>query len=287
MSARPSSLPGSARRLRRQLRQQFLEAGVDASRPGFYDQPAFRHRVRQDPTLWQAYARYVFALEPSAAYLQRARLAIYRTAAFIHTELVADGRPGRCLEAATLLSRLLERQGIWNVVVAGAYQAGLPSGHRLNFGPLSTNERVGFTAHTWVYAPPFAVVDVSLQQQPLPGWALRQLPPVLLQEEGEPGVLQGPEFFSAAGQRLFEQRHGRPPTVEDVVTLAPEIGVALDLFPPLTFQHEQVEFLYIPLTPRVLDGAFDETTTFRLNGKAPVTLQRQFLAQSGHSLAHS
>lgn len=282
----PFSPPAPGERLspphliRRQLRQKFVQLGADPSQPGFYDHPAFRQHAQTDPALGVDYARYVFALEHSRPSLRRARSIVQRAATFLHSELAQDSRPGLCLDTARLLSRFLERQGVWNVAVSGAFRATVPSGHQVSFGPISTREGAGFTAHAWVYAPPFSVVDVTLQQQTLPAWVLAQLPAVVLQEETGTGVLQGPELFSSRGRTLFEGQWGRLPTLEDAVALMPGMGTALLRFPHVAFSRHGQEFLYAPLSPRFLNGAFEAASPLRHNGKSPAALYQQFLETS-------
>jgi hypothetical protein len=102
------------------------------------------------------YAEYVQTLEPSAEYLDHARIVVRDTAEFLYNELVADGRKGACVDISGVVLRLLERQGIWCHVVCGGVRVEFPaeSGIRTRrFYPLMHRDNHAFTGHAWIYAP--------------------------------------------------------------------------------------------------------------------------------------
>jgi hypothetical protein len=88
--------------------------GIGTAKPGFYDDPKFLAAEKNDPTLLEAYADFVESMDFEAAYLTSAERCIEYTARFLYERLVSDGRKGACIDASCVLSRFLERQGVWN-----------------------------------------------------------------------------------------------------------------------------------------------------------------------------
>ncbi|WP_072715719.1 hypothetical protein [Rhodothermus profundi] len=144
--------------------------------PGCYRTAAFQELLARYPTALQLYARHVEARSYSKDYLQHVRQVVPRLVRWLGAELAADGRPGLCVQASALLSRLLEDLGIWNYVVAG--------GCVLSFVPANVRPRVFYlfdlqpleVPHAWVVAPPFQVIDLTLRQQRYPGAEAKRIP---------------------------------------------------------------------------------------------------------------
>src|ERR1019366_5294415 len=122
-----------------ELEQRFREGGINFTDPGFYDLPEFQRSEREDPRFIEHYAEYVHLRSFDMGYLERARAVILELADFLATELAADGRAGACIDAAGALMRMLEREGVWSCMVAGATVVFFPSDSGLNpqyFWPL-------------------------------------------------------------------------------------------------------------------------------------------------------
>ena len=109
-----------------ELEQLFRERGIDFANPGFYDGAAFQIGEREDPRFLEDYGEYVHVRPFDKEYLDRARAIILGLAEFLNAELVADGRTGACIDASGALMRMLEREGVWSCMVAGATTVSFP-----------------------------------------------------------------------------------------------------------------------------------------------------------------
>ncbi len=98
----------------------FINHNIPIDSPGFYDNPNFINIENKNPTYLSNYAQFVQLRPYSQAYLIQAESTIIQIANLLRHELVSDGRLGACLDVCMVLSRILEREGIWNYLVQGA-----------------------------------------------------------------------------------------------------------------------------------------------------------------------
>ncbi len=81
-----------------EIQRDFLEAGIDVSAPGFYDDPTFSERESRNPDYLNNYARFVRGRQYSPEYLERAERVIRVVGDVLEAELVKDGREGACVD---------------------------------------------------------------------------------------------------------------------------------------------------------------------------------------------
>ena len=114
-----------------QLQAEFSEAGIVTDSPGFYEDFPFIRCERKDPTYFDNYARFVQWQDYHAAYLDKAERVIHVVVAEMQLALQLDGTSDGYAETPLVMSRILEREGIWNYVVRGALERCLSSGVRI------------------------------------------------------------------------------------------------------------------------------------------------------------
>jgi hypothetical protein len=105
----------------------------------------------------EAYADFVEGRDYTEEYLASAEKCIERTVEFLFGRLASDGRKGACIDASCVLSRFLERQGIWNYMVKGGLTVVFPpkSGlARTYFSPIMAKENPAVAGHVWVSRRP-------------------------------------------------------------------------------------------------------------------------------------
>jgi hypothetical protein len=105
-----------------------INKGVDCNNPGFYDHPNFLKVEAQFPEFLNNYARFVQQRHYDDDYLERARREIPVIARVLYEELLRDGRQGACVDMSGVLSRILEREGLWNFAVKGSLTVSFPRG---------------------------------------------------------------------------------------------------------------------------------------------------------------
>jgi len=212
--------------------------------PGCYRTQSFQALLARHPEALQLYARHVEAQAHMPAYLQRVRRLVPRLVRWLGEEVAADGRPGLCVQASALLSRLLEELGIWNYVVAG--------GCVLSFVPADVRPRVFYlfdlqpveVPHAWVVAPPFDVIDLTLRQQRYPGPEGRRIPTQVLSCRAPQVTVQPEDVCTPA---LLQGLLLRGWTREVLLRRAfPEFWHFLKQFPARQVQTPTVSVKYIP-----------------------------------------
>ena len=167
-----------------QLEAAFIRIGVTELKPGFYDDPAFMAAERINPSLLNEYAEYCLEISKDAAYLSRARGVVQRVVAFLYPLTVADNSAGQCMPTSLLVSRFLEAEGIWNFVVKGGVIVWFPGLAPKVMEP--QDAKGGTYGHSWVVAPPFEIVDLTISRQHYAPDQQREIDGYLLSELAAP-----------------------------------------------------------------------------------------------------
>ncbi|EWY35811.1 hypothetical protein N825_34180 [Skermanella stibiiresistens SB22] len=173
--------------------------GIGMPAPGFYDDSAFLHAGQADPKLIELYAQYVQHRPRTAEEDARTSAIVPRLTAIIARQVAVLERPGACVDGSLLLSRSLDRLGVWNYIAAGGFNAELTARRALGKRYLWVVDRLdpgaGQLGHVWVVAPPFAVVDATIKSQ---GW-------------DAPFAAAMPDWLAASDTQLAAM------TVEDII----------------------------------------------------------------------
>jgi hypothetical protein len=103
------------------LQSEFEALGVNTELVGFYDDLAFLKAEQTNTRLLEKYARWVALRPRSPDYEARARTTVPRLASIIERRIEKDGLRGSCLNVSAMISRMLDRLGIWNFVHRGAF----------------------------------------------------------------------------------------------------------------------------------------------------------------------
>ena len=149
------------------LENIFQRFHIDYKKPGFYDSQEFLFQEQRDHSFLEKYAEYVNVQTYPSTYLDRASREIPFIAQLLHQELIKDGRLGACVDVSMVLSRILEREGFWNYTTKGSLTITFPKNSGLEKKYFWTVDNGEHSAgHSWVVAPPFTVIDLTLKQQP-------------------------------------------------------------------------------------------------------------------------
>lgn len=262
-----------------ELEQLFRERGIDFANPGFYDGAAFQIGEREDPRFLEDYGEYVHVRPFDKEYLDRARAIILGLAEFLNAELVADGRTGACIDASGALMRMLEREGVWSCMVAGATTVSFPPQSGLNpryFRPVVHPDNPAKTGHMWIFAPPFKVVDITLFMQ---GWNRRQsehIPRVISSERWDPAQAAIGDLMENELVELIFRNTSRAPSMAN---LGARLMETMRKFPPFSIVVNETQIKYAPTQLGAMDGSLERMRNLRLSGRYPVELYQRFLDQ--------
>ncbi len=264
---------------RQELEQLFRERGIDFAEPGFYDGAPFQRCESQDPRFLENYGEYVHVCSFDEEYLNRVRAVIQELATFLAAELVADGQTGACIDASGALMRMLERESVWSCMVAGGATVYFPSESGLSrrgFSPLVHPDNPAKTGHTWVFAPPFKVVDITLLMQ---RWDRREcelIPAAKMAERWEPAQADIDDLMETELAELIYRQTRQAPSMAN---LSPMLVQTMKKFPPFLVPIDGLRIKYTPTQVSAMDSTLERMRILRLRGRYPVELYQQFLEQ--------
>jgi hypothetical protein len=196
-----------------ELEAWFTQRKIGFLRPGLHDQPAFLKAEQLNPRALEFMARYVEARSYSELELSEARRKIRIAAEAIAARLARDGRPGKCVTAASSLSRMLDEMGIWNYTAKANVSVQFPpevgAGTRYFY---SVDVGMPEMPHAIVVAPPFTIVDISIKHQAYETRAMgASVPNLVISDVMQPyrpryTDLVSPEFRARRGLGDDEQK---------------------------------------------------------------------------------
>lgn len=151
----------------RELDERLRRDGVDTSLIAFYDQARFVAQEKLNPEYMKLLARWLARRQITESYRRRAERAVPAIASRVAEVYAGSGMVAACFNGSSMLSRVLERAGIWNHVIHGCFVLEVPSrGIWRGYQTVDAKDFPGAVCgHAWVFAPPFHVVDVTIAAQ--------------------------------------------------------------------------------------------------------------------------
>ncbi len=151
---------------RQELRQRFDRLGIDVSAPGFYDDPRFIAEERRDSRMLETYGEWVIHRERSEQYDAKVRAVLERLAPLVTARLDRHNWYGSCIAVTGMVTKMLDRLGVWNTVARGSVAIRTVDGRSRHFATVDESEGTGVeTGHYWLIAPPFRIIDLTLHHQ--------------------------------------------------------------------------------------------------------------------------
>jgi hypothetical protein len=236
--------------------------------PGFYDDPNFLRAEAADPSFLENYATFVRTHPLDDDYRARARREIPFIAEVVHNELVADGRLGACIDIGMMLSRILEQEGYWNYQVKGSLTIQFPPEScipKKYFWSFDVVQEPFAAAHSWLVAPPFAIVDIAVRQQAYDE-GRDFLPDAVVTERVKPSTSSLRDLFSSSYCHVMRVQFGLAPN-RIVLEREPRLIRFQRHFPPELVIHERTRIKYIPVAIGAPDSPLAEMENWRVNGR--------------------
>ncbi len=224
------------------LVNDFISYSIPFDKPGFYNHPNFIAQEKQNPKFLEEYARFVRDQPYKEEYLEHARKEIPRICMMLHNELVMDGSKGKCSLITSLLCNILEREGFWNYGVKGALTISIPN-KQLNtyFRPNGIDG-----GHAWVVAPPFTILDLSVNQQYYENGESSYLPDYIISESQKTSDVFVDDILSKGSFKCN-------PLVR-IADISPEISRFLDNFNPRQIDHKGTSLKYSGVAILMIEG---------------------------------
>ncbi len=244
----------------------FTSEKIDISYPGFYDDEQFFKLEQKNPNLLESYAGFVDQKTFDNQYLDNAERIIKLTTALLYKQLQTDGRLGACIDASMVLSRILEKEGIWNYQVKGSLTITFPKQTLLKrkfFWSVDQGNYVA--AHSWIIAPPFKIVDLTIRQQPYKQGEETFLPEVVLKKETKVSTLDLEDIVEPNILNILKIQYGND-KVKIMNAISSNLISFTNRFKPELFEEEGVIFKYSPTGIVAPDLPFELATSLKLNG---------------------
>ena len=232
--AKRKKIVGTSAVRRGELLRRFERLQIDPSMPGFYDDPKFLVEERRDRLFLESYAEWVIHRERSPEYDDHVRAVMAKLAPIISARLDRHQWFGACIAVTGMVTRILDRLGVWNVVMRGSVGLRTPDGGSRHFRIVDEDEgQRSETGHYWLVVPPFDIVDLTLHHQRwIAGDEKYQAiaPKILLAEETDVVQAQADDVIAPAMLRsgLAAEIHRHLPDQKRFSAIVPARRVALD-----------------------------------------------------------
>jgi len=249
--------------------------GINGSRPGFHDSPAFLLAERSDPTVIDSVARIVEARPYSQAELDAAEVAIRVAADAVRVAVEADGRLGLCVIASGVLSRILDELGIWNYVAKATLTVSFPQHVSRSSRYFYAIDQGRFEApHAVVVAPPFTVIDLTARHQAYDTRGMAEaLPSAMMSKAFEPyqwtvSDIVAPDYFELRAHRRTE--------LEGYLrTHKPQMLRMMNALPGRQVAYDGSVLRYVITgVGGYAERLADLTANVNLNGRSPLSIYR-------------
>ena len=235
--------------------------GINTDDFGFYDSLPFLNAERADPSFLEQYARWV-ALKPrTEAYDQRVRSIVPRLTENLARMLLRDDLQGGCITSAGMMSRMLDRLGVWSYGVIGCLTLEVASkGLWRGMATVDDQDFPGaILGHAWVVAPPFVVIDAAVRLQRWHGDAMGEwVPDSVLIESGfrtvKPDVS---DVVSAEKRGRYARKEGySDPNLH--YRLEPRLREFGKTFPSIDMHLGELRVRYVPVAARATDVPLEQ-----------------------------
>ena len=219
---------------RGELLRRFEHLGIDPSMPGFFDDPKFLVEERKDRRFLETYTEWVIHRERTPEYDDHVRGVMAKLSPIISARLDGHQWFGACVAVTLMVTRMLDRLGVWSAVTRGSVTLRTSDGGSRHFRIVDEDEGQGSeTGHYWLVVPPFDIVDLTLHHQRwIPGDEKYQAiaPKILLAEGTEVVQAQADDVIAPEMLRsgLAAEIHRHLPDQKRFSAIVPARRVALD-----------------------------------------------------------
>ena len=249
-----------------ELQTMFYCKNIDISLPGFYNDINFLFEERKNSKFLEMYAQYVNNIKFTNEYIKKAEFITYKIAKILSTELKKSNQKGRCIDISLIFSKMLEKERIWNYTVRGALAIEGKCDTCLD----NTSAYFFFhdiyqtSGHTWLYIPPFFVVDITLKYQLYStnqSKLIEFLPEINIEKEVDYCNTNISHIYSP------ELRF-----ISNISCIPPDLQVFQNTFKPFKVNQDKYTLFYYPCGITASDGSLEENTSIQLNGLSAIDI---------------
>jgi hypothetical protein len=251
--------------------QTFRDAGIKTDKPGFYDDPRFLAiETGGRPEFLFEYGRFVCWRDYNQPYLDRAEKIIRIVAEEVHRGLVIQNLQGACVVTTMILQRILDRHGVWSCIVKGGVRLSVLDSDIEPFTmcPIDLPAPPGKqNIHSWIFAPPFTVVDLTVGMQGHEPPLSLMVPKIVLAKTTTPTVADTLNLISPQALQIARERGYSASEV-----IAQELPIYTHTiskeFSPFVITEGRALIKYVPTGFGGSDGDLPKINGYTVNGKS-------------------
>jgi hypothetical protein len=264
----------------KEIAADFALRGIPTDAPNFYDHRNFIAAERLNPEYLNNYAFYVASRPYSAEYLKQAEAIITKASKLLYEHLKKNGRQGACVDMTGILARILEKQGVWCASIKGSCT--------IEFPPSSNEETTYFwsvdygefaAAHSWLFAPPFNIVDITIGEQAYSGKKKKYVPKLILEKGGADSIAEIEDVISpSAVSDLKMQGVPRNRLFEYAARQMEEVQ---RFFPVKVIESSKgARFKFCPVAILASEEPLEGLSNMSFKGKTPHKLYKKYFEKS-------
>jgi hypothetical protein len=236
---------------------------------------------KRDPTILEQYAQWVALRPRDAAYDAHVHAIVPRLTTLLAQTLRADGMLGGCVAAAGMMTRMLDRLGVWSFGVHGCLT--LEVGSQELWRGFAIFDDIDFSGgvqgHSWVVAPPYGIVDPSLILQRLDDDPIQPFVPATLLCSTEFRIVT-PDVTDLVAARIgakYALRDGRvDPQLHH--RLDPRLRQFGQIFPAMEVMSGELLLRYVPTAIRQTDVPLELINAEGKIGRPAIETWRETIA---------
>lgn len=261
------------------LESEFAKHGIDFSLIGFYDDPSFLRIEHNQPNFLENYAKFVNSRVYSNEYIERACIEVPFISQILHDEIVKDGRMGACVDVSIVLSRILEREGFWNYIVKGSLtiefpeELGIANKYFWSVDMIEEGTTIA-AAHAWIVAPPYRVIDLTVNQQPYKGGEGKHLPSFICCKEYALFKIAEIDLISPDASAFLASKGVKGNKLKHVKE---NFSDFIHSFKPCLVELNSVKFKYTTIAISAPDEPLERVKTLILRGKLGIEIYNEIV----------
>jgi len=264
------------------LLHEFQAKNIPLDTPSFYDNENFLAEEQKDSEYLNKYSAFVASRPYSKQYLEIAREKIQKIVSILHAHLVQSNRQGACIDISSVLTRILELEGIWCACLKGSLTIKFPAHSNegdTHFYSVTKNQSCT-PGHYWVYAPPFKIIDISIKEQAYDGRKKEYIPTFVMVEEAQTSTAEVEDIISPDVVRELINIY-KIPKKNQISYVCTSIGEIQKNFPPQVVNTDGgARAKYTPTATHASIEKLEGFGNFNFQGLTPYELYKEIIEPS-------
>jgi hypothetical protein len=176
-----------------------------------------------------------------------------------------------------MLSKMLEKEGIWNYCVKGSLTIRFPKKSGISNSYFYSIDNNDLTAgHAWVVAPPFSIVDISIKHQPYNRNKTQYIPDLIVTDDYKLGDFELRDIIAPAILSQVRGMYGNNDALIMENELA-HIKQFVNFFKPQVVTISDVNLKYSPVAIGAPDAGLENLNGLLLNGIHPFDIYHKYV----------